>query len=226
MISEETTLFAGVSCGVIGVLDLRGWASEGALDMSALLTASVTASARSLGAGVELASRKKAVVATGKRALTLAGADLTGRALISSRITTPKWLDMIAEAGAVSFKSMGKLRLDAEKDLSMGLIAAIPPSSPSIGLLAPMSKPLAAAPAPDSGQPALMMTAAGGVEILAGDEASAPVLKLSADKIELLVGNDAAVTVDPTSVEIAVGQSSIKASAESLAIDADEVDFS
>ena len=51
-------------------------------------------------------------------------------------------------------------------------------------------------------------------------------LKITAQKVELMVGPNATGTMDAQSVELAVGQSTIKTSAESLKIDSEGVDFS
>ncbi len=223
--SAFTTLFGGVGCGAIGGLDC-GMASLGPIDMSALVTASITAVARKTGVGIELASRQGTFTAEGTAGVTLTGKDVTARATVTASVASKGWMDLLADKGAVSLKSDGSLAITIGTGLAMGLMSAIPPGGEEISPLAPNDKPLTAAPAPHTGQPQFEITASDGVKIVSGDESSAPILKLSADKVELLVGSDAAATIDAQSVELAVGESSIKASAESLKIDADEVDFS
>jgi len=223
--SAFATLFGGIGCGALGGLDC-GMASLGVIDMSALVTASITAVARRTGVGVELASRRKSFLAEGLWGVTVAGKDLTGRATLTTTIQSKKWMDFLADKGAVSFKSAGSLAMTIGKGLEMGLLPVIPPGGEEINVLAPSDKKITAAPVPGSGQPQFAMTAAGAVKIMSGDEASAPVLKLSAEKVELLVGSDAAATIDPAAVELKVGGATIKVSAESVKIDADAVEFS
>jgi len=223
--SAFATMFGGVSLGALAGVDI-GMASMGPVDMSSLVTASLTSVSKLTGVGIELAARKGPFTASGKKGLTLTGGSVTGRATATAMVDSKGWLDLVAPSGAVSFKSQASLSFTVAKSLSMGLVSTIPPLKKVTSAVAPGDKPLAAAPEAEVGQPLISIAAASGVEICSGDAMSAPLLTISAQKVELLVGPQATGAVDAQSVELAVGQSSIKASAESLKIDADGVDFS
>lgn len=224
--SMFATMFGGVSVGAIGGVDI-GMASAGPIDMSSLVTASLSAVSRKTGVGIELASRNGSFEAEGVKGVTMASkAPTVVRALGTTTVESKAWMDLTAPKGAVSFKSQGAVSFSVQTGLAMGLAATVPELSKTVTALAPDDSALTAAPAPDVGQPQIGLTAAGGIEILAGAEASAPVLKITAQKVEILVGPNATGTMDAQSVELAVGQSTIKTSAESLKIDSEGVDFS
>lgn len=230
--SMFATIFGGIATGAIAGVDFS-MSSLQTVDMSSLVQATMTAVSRKSGVGIELASRTGKLEATAKTNLTAHSAtgSIEARATTTMAVDSLQWIDLVSAKGAVSFKSNATLVVDALTGHSMGLLA--PGTEPGNGMpdevsmLAPVDVPVVTPPAPGADQPQIAMTAAGGVKILSGAVASAPVLTLKSDSVVFQVGSAGpTTTVDATQVEMKMGGSTLKVSAESLKIDGTEVSFS
>ncbi|MFK7985618.1 MAG: hypothetical protein AB8I08_06265 [Sandaracinaceae bacterium] len=230
--SAFTTVFGGIATGAIAGVDF-GMSSLGTVDMSALVAATMTAVATRTGVGVELAARSGKFKAEAKTNLTTQSAtgSIEARATTRLEVESMAWLDLVSAKGAVGLKSGGVSSVNALSQLAMGLLES--GQKPGGGKpddvtpLAPVDAPVMAAPVPGSTQPNIMMTAAGGVAILSGDESSAPLVTIKGDKIEIAVGTSGpTATLNATQVEFKIQQASLAVSASSLKMDGDEVSFS
>lgn len=230
--SAFTTVFGGIATGAIAGVDF-GMSSLGTVDMSSLVAATMTAVATRTGVGVELAARSGKFKAEATANLTTQSAtgSIEARAAATMDIESKAWLDLVSAKGAVGLKSGGVLSLSAGMQLAMGLLES--GAKPGKGQpdavtpLAPVDAQVVMAPVPGTTQPNIMMTAAGGVAILSGDESSAPLVTITGDKIEIAVGaSGPTATIDATQVELKIEQASLAVSASSLKMDGDEVSFS
>lgn len=228
--SAFSTVFGGVSTTALAGVDF-GMSSLGTVDMSSLVQATVSAVSLTTAVGVELASRKGVFTADAKTNLTIQSpaGRVEGHATTTAKVTSAAWLDLVAAKGSVGLKSNGTLAIEATVGHTMGLLP--PGADPGGGkpdevtALAPVDDLLVTPPEPGAGQPMIAMTAAGGVKILSGVEASAPLVTIKADKIELAVGAGAAVLVDATQAKLGVRASTITVSAQSVKIAGPKVSF-
>ncbi len=228
--SAFACVFGGIATGAIAGVD-AGMSAIGPVDMGALIQASVSAVSLRSAVGIEVASRKGSLKAEAPKGVSANGGSVEARATVNLDLTSMGWVNIVAKKGAVSFKSNATLGVSATVGMSMGLLES--GVEPGVGITevitdeAPNDVPVATPPEPGAEQPQIAMTAAGGVKILSGAEASAPVLKITAESVQIQVGSSGpTATVDMESAELAMGDSTVKASAESLKLDGQEVSFS
>lgn len=230
--SAFATVFAGLATGSIAGVDW-GMSSLGTVDMSSLVASTMTALASPSSVGVELAARKGKFESEAKTNLSAQSGKGTieARATATMSVESTQWVDLVSAKGAVGLKSNGTLAVETLTKHSMGLMA--PGTQPGnampdmVSAAAPADVPIVKAPIPGPTQGQIMMSAAGGVKILSGPPASAPLVKITADKVEMKVGSAGpTATVDASQAELKLQGSSVKLSATSLKIDGTEVSFS